>query len=221
MRENSLHAGLKDLYAGAGGRLEASVDGYIVDVLQKERLVEVQTGNFTALRRKLSALLPDHRVRVVYPIPREKWIVRVDRDGNQVARRKSPRKGRVEDLFYELIRIPGPASHDHFSLEVLLTREEEVWRDDGRGSWRRKGWSVFDRRLLDIVERFRFESPAAFLDLVPGSLQEPFTNRELAEALDCRGSLAGKMTYTLCRLHQLEQVGTRGRAYLFARKRAP
>ena len=221
LQETSLHHELKNWCARPGDRLEVVVDGYEIDVVGQDRLIEVQTGNFGAMKGKLKALLPDHQVQLVYPIARERWVCRVDRRDRPVSRRKSPKRGRMEDLFGELMRLPEEAVHENFSLRVLLTQEEVVWRDDGRGSWRRKGWSVADRRLLAVVDERLFEDVEAYLSLLPAELPAPFTNKELAESLKLQRPQATKMTYCLRRMGLLEQVGKRGRFNLYQVWRNP
>ena len=213
-----MHHDLKQWCARPGDQLEVVVDGYEVDVVGDGRLVEVQTGSFSALKSKLGALLPDYQVQVVYPIARERWICRVDGRDRPMSRRKSPKRGRIEELFAELLRLPEVAIHPNFSLLVVLTQEEVVWRDDGRGSWRRKGWSVADRRLLAVVDQALFRDPADFQRLIPADLHRPFTNQDLADSLAMRRPLATKMTYCLRRMGQLEQVGKRGRFNLYQTK---
>lgn len=212
--EKSLHAALKAWYGQPGDQVEVRVEGYVIDLVRGEVLVEIQTGNFSALASKLSRLLASHRVHLVHPIPKEKWIVRQREDGAAVRRRKSPRRGQVLDIFRELVYIPGLIPHPHFSLEVLLTQEEEIWRDDGRGSWRRRGWSLHDRQLLDVVGQARFDGLQDYLALLPAELPTPFTNAELAEALECRPPLAGKVTYTLRKAGALAVTGRRANAHL-------
>ena len=152
MGENSLHAALKERLARPGDRFEVAVEGYFIDIVHGDLLIEIQTGNFTALKRKLGRLLDNHAVCVVYPIAKERWVRRITAEGERVSRRKSPKRGRIEELFLELIRLPHLVGHRNFSLKALLVQEEVVWRDDGKGSWRRKGWSVADRLLLDVLE---------------------------------------------------------------------
>lgn len=217
VRESSLHADLKKWYACPQDRVEVYVDGYIIDIEQNGTLVEIQTGNFTQLKGKLKVLLQNHPVRIVYPIPREKWIVRETRDGLMViGRRKSPKRGRVEDIFSELVRIPRFVKQSGFSLEVLFTQEEELWRDDGLGSWRRGGWSISDRRLINVVGRQLFQSTVDYRSLLPPTLPKRFTNRDLADILNLRLSLARKMTYCLRHIGVLKVIGKRGNAYLYS-----
>src|SRR5690606_16030265 len=129
-----LHAALKNSYAQQDDLLEAALEGYIIDILRGEQLIEIQTGNFSALKPKLAVLLPNHPVRVVHPIPQVKWIIR-QTETNQT-RRKSPAKGRLESVFRELVYLPASTVlHPNFTLEVLLVEVEEVWQPDGKGSW--------------------------------------------------------------------------------------
>ena len=46
--ESSLHASLKELYSQPGDIIEGRVDGFHIDVVKKDRLVEIQTANFTS-----------------------------------------------------------------------------------------------------------------------------------------------------------------------------
>src|SRR5690606_6120510 len=140
LQEKSLHAARKALYARPGDLLETKVDGYIIDVVRDDTLIEIQTRQFSALKTKLAHLLETHRVRLVHPIAQVRWVVRVNEDGEIVSRRKSPRRGTVDLLFRELIRFPELIAHPNFSIEIVFTHEEEIWHNDGRGSWRRKRW---------------------------------------------------------------------------------
>lgn len=216
LSERSLHAALKEWYAQPGDLLETRIDGYVIDLVRDNLLVEIQTRHCGSLRRKLEKLLESHRVRLVHPIAREKWIVKIDTDGVILERRKSPGRGRIEHIFRELVSIPHLMMHPNFELEVLLIREEEIRRDDGQGSWRRKGWSIVDRRLVEVVECRLFQSPDDFLSLLPTDLTQPFTNRNLAVALHQRLPVAQKMTYCLSKMKALQTVGKQGNAHLFS-----
>jgi len=216
--ETSLHDSVKQWYSQPGDRTETWVDGYIVDVVRGAMLIEIQTGNFSAIKTKLENLVQRHPVRLVHPIPQTKWIVRLNRQGERISRRRSPRRGRVEDIFLELVYIPHLMEEPNFSLEALLVHSEEELIDDGRGSWKRRRWSVHDRRLLDVVGRATFSAPADFKKLLPAALPEEFTTRELAEALKLRVSIAQKMTYCLRHMEVLDTIGKRGRARLYVLK---
>jgi len=215
LRESSLHAALKQRLQRPGDQCEVNVDGCLVDLVRGETLVEIQTGSFHRIRPKLARLLDNHALQLVYPITLNKWIVRFDAEGKQVSRRKSPRHGQWLDVFAELVYIPDWLAHPNFRLTLLQIEEEEIWRDDGQGSWRRKYWSKADRRLLQVLEGYTLERAGDYLDLLPPDLAEPFTTRELREAAGCRARLAQQAAYTLFRANLLERVGRRGRAHLY------
>jgi hypothetical protein len=216
MQESSLHAALKNWYTQDGDRQEVPVDGYLVDVVKGDLLVEIQTGNFTALKPKLPRLLDRHAVLLVHPIATEKWIIRQPLDSTiPPSRRRSPRKGALEDLFFELVRIPHLVSHPNFAIEILITREEEIRINDGKGSWRRKGWSISDRRLLEVVKSVRLTMPEDFLAFLPPDLNRPFTAGQLAKALSRPRYLAYKMIYCLKVMGLIEETGRAGRSRLY------
>ena len=215
LQEKSLHASLKLYYARPGDVLEVRINGYFIDIVRGEELIEIQTRNFAAIRRKLEMLLQTHRVCLVHPIARERWVVRVNTDGEIISRRKSPRRGTLDLLFRELIRFPHMLAHPNFCLEVVFIQEEEIWRDDGLGSWRRKHWSIADRRLLGVVEQVVFDTPASFRTFIPPGLPDPFTTADLADARGCPRALAQKMVFCLRQMDILDIVGKRGNAVLY------
>ena len=217
-RESSLHSALKKWYFLDGDKLEDRVEDFVVDIVRGDLLIEIQIANFSAIKPKLSRLLNDHKVRLVYPIPKEKWIVHKSMaTGETYGRRRSPKKGRLSDLFSELIRVPDLFSKGNFSVEVLMIEVEEIWCNDGRGSWRRKGASIEDRKLIRVFEGSIFEHKADFLKVLPEDLPDPFSNRNLAESLGIPINQSRKMTYALRRIGTITYVGKNRNQMLFAR----
>jgi hypothetical protein len=213
LNEKPLHASLKEWYARPGDRFEVSVDGYVIDIVRDGLLLEIQTSGFASIKSKLIDLVRAHRVRLVYPIAKEKWIIKPARDNEWgETRRKSPKRGRVEDLFWELVSFPQLLANPNFSLDVLLTKQEEVRRYDGKRGWRRKGWVTEERRLLGVVDRVLFEEPADWRALLPESLGESFTASDVAGAMDISRSLAQKIAYCLRKARVIELIGKQGRA---------
>lgn len=213
--ESSLHAALKAYLAQPGDSLEAAVDGYIVDILRGDALIEVQTSGLAAIRPKLEALIHRHPIQVAYPIATTKWIVHISpSDGRILHKRRSPKKGQVYDLFTELVHLPYLLSQPCFSLLVVMIEEEEIRCADGRGSWRRRGVSIADRRLVKVLETRGF-APADLVSLLPDALGPAFTNRELADQLHIPIYLARRITYCLRRAGALHVVGRSQRELLF------
>jgi len=215
MTEYSLHSEIKDWYKISGDALEVKVKDFRIDILRGKLLIEIQTSNFFAIKKKLLKLLLSNQVRLVYPIAKLKWIVHVSGSGEFVRRRKSPKKGKLLDLFYELVHAPSLIKDRNFSLEVLLIEEEELRCYDGRGSWRRRGVSVKDRKLLRVFERFAFEDSRDFLEFLPKELDEYFTNEVLALKLGISIRLARKITYCLRRMGAISIAGKKRSELLF------
>ena len=214
LRDGPLHAALKDLYGRPGDRAEVKVGRYVIDLVRADgELVEFQTGDFSPLGPKLDALLDEHRIRIVHPVAAERRIVRVDEHGEVVSARRSPVRGRALAIFDRLVSFPSLLAHPNLVVEVLLCREDHVRAPEPRRG-RRFLRDPGERRLHEVLDRVVLEQPADALALVAPPA-EPFTNRDLAEALGCDLRLAERATYCLRHLALIEASGKRGRAALF------
>ena len=221
LNERELHASLKQWYARPGDRLEVPLDGFVIDIVRDDLLIEIQTRNFFSIKSKLINLAHRHPVRLVYPIIQEKWIVRSpSRNGKAAMRRKSPKRGRMEDLFWELVSIPQLLSNPNFSLEVLMIRGEEVRRYNVAKRRLRKGWLVEGRRLLDVLDQRSFGHSADWLGILPDGL-ESFTTSDLASRMNTGTELAQKVAYCLREARMIELIGKRGRANLYRVPQVP
>jgi hypothetical protein len=232
LAEKSLHAQLKQLYAAPGDLLEHPLDGYVIDIARPlcledgnsspdYRCIEIQTRHLAAMKVKLAVLLAARPVHVIFPIAAQRTIARMDAGGTILSRRRSPKHGSIYDIFPELVSLPALIHHPHFSLEVLLIHEEQVWRDDGRGSWRRRRWSIYDRRLLATVTAISLAGAEDFAALLPAELADGFDCRALAQAIGQPLPIAQKMAYSLRHMGLLTVAGKQGNALLYARQPGP
>ena len=217
LKEKSLHAALKRWYALPTDGVEVKVEGFIIDLVRENTLVEIQTRNFAKIRRKIERLVENYKLHLIFPIPRKKWIVTTDICGNVVRRSRSPKTGCYHHLFTELVSIPKMILSSNFSVEVLLVDVEESRCMDGKGSWRRQGISVIDSTLINVYSSKVFRKAEDFLSLLPQQIDQPFSNRMLSKHKGWRMSLAAKTTYSLTRMGVLEVVAKDRRAHLFAR----
>ena len=220
LNEKPLHAALKQWVAQPQDRFEVPIDGYFIDVVRDDLLIEIQTGSFSSLKKKLRHLTKNHVVQLIYPIPAEKWLIQLPKaSGEKSKRRKSPKRGNIYHLFRELVAFPDLIRSKNFSLRVVLTQEDEVRRFDGRRARRRRrGWVIEERRLIDVVGSHLFESVADFQALLPADLPDEFTTKDLADRLDQPRWLVQKMVYCLRVMTGVELVGKQGRYLLYKRK---
>jgi hypothetical protein len=220
LREGPLHAAVKALLAEPGDRLEVPVGRFVIDLVRADgELVEVQTGSFGALGRKLDALLDDHRIRVVHPIAAERRIVRVDAHGEVVSARRSPKRATAVAVFDELVAFPSLLTHPNLTIEVLLLREDHIRRPEPtvrRGRRRDPG----ERRLVEVLDRVTLRTPEDIVAALPTFPAEPFSTRELATCLGCSRLVAQRTLYCLRAIGIVEPAGKRGRAPLHALRAA-
>jgi hypothetical protein len=212
---------VKSLLAEPGDRFEVPVGRFVIDLVRADgELVEVQTGGFGPLGKKLDVLLDEHRVRVVHPVAAERRIVRVDGDGEVLASRRSPKRATAVDVFDKLVAFPSLLTHPNLIIEVLLLREDHIRRPEPtrkRGRTRDPG----ERRLVELLDRVVLRTPDDILDALPPLPAEPFTTRELAALLRCSTMLAQRTLYCLRTIGLVEPVGKRGRAPLHACRVSP
>ncbi|HPE70087.1 MAG TPA: hypothetical protein P5560_06755 [Thermotogota bacterium] len=215
--ESQLHAGIKEWMFEPGDRLEVPLEGYVIDLVRGEELIEIQTRNLGKIVPKLFALLPKHPVRVVMPIIVEKTLHYLDpSSGASVLRRKSPAHQTLWDLFAEWIFSPELFHQAGFTMQVLEVSVEETRCDNGKGSWRRKGVQV-QQRVLECVHRSHvIRGLSGLAELLPVELPPVFGNENLVGLLGVSPNLASKISYTYRKAGVFHTVGKRGRKLLFA-----
>jgi hypothetical protein len=217
LREGPLHAALKVALARPGDRTEVPVGGFVIDLVRADgELVEVQTGSFGPLSRKLDALLDEHRIRIVHPIAARRRIIRLDAHGELLSARRSPRRGSILHLFDQLVAFPSLLSHPHLTIEVLLLSEDEV-RAPAPVRTGRRTRDPGQRRLIELIDQIELRDTQDLLDALPELPSGLFTTRELAARFGCPCVLAQRTVYCLRALGVIEAAGRRGVAPLHRR----
>lgn len=217
LNEYTIHNQLKSEYAGPDDITEQKLEGFIIDIIKKTELVEIQTKNFSGIKPKLKKLLVKHKVRLVHNIPSVKWLIRTDKSGNITSRRKSPKKGNMYHLFDELIYLIDIVPDPKFSLEIVITEEEEIRQDDGKGGWRRKGLSIKDRKLIRIIEKVKVNKLEDYFKIYPFSIKEPFSTRDVAGDLNISIYLAREIVYFFKNTGLIKCTGKKGNLLLFVK----
>lgn len=216
--ETSLHRDLKTFYAAADAQLEVSLDNYRIDVVSGDRLVEIQHGSLSAIRDKVRKLLARHDVLVVKPIVSRKLLVRrAKKGGRVVGRRMSPKRGRLLDLFDELVYFTRVFPHRRLTLEVPLVDIEE-WRYPGHGRrrrWRASDFQVEDQKLLAVHEVHRLRTAEDLGKLISCPLPDDFHTGHLAESLGVERWIAQRIAYCLRKMGAVQQMGKAGNALLY------
>jgi hypothetical protein len=222
MNESSLHRKLKYQYAGKGGKTEVSAGEYVADGKRKDgEYIEVQTGSFGPLKDKVKELAASGSVRIIHPVAVKK-IIEVympgDPCGSLLYRRKSPLKGSPWDIFDALLSAPLLPLIKGISIEVVLVDILEKRIKDGKGSWRRKGISLYDKELASCHESILLKKPADYLRFIPFKKKEEFTSSLLAEHEEINANTARKALYVLTKMGVVKRKGKNGNAWVYAIK---
>jgi hypothetical protein len=87
---------------------------------------------------------------------------------------------------------------------------------DGKGSWRRGGMSIQDRRLVASLGTVALAVKKDYLRFTPFPKKAEWTAKDLAAKAKIRLNLAQKTVFVLCKTGVINQIGKQGRAYLYA-----
>ena len=216
LAEKTVHAILKHYYESDEDKQEIPIENYVADIYANGEIIEIQTRQFDKLRKKLEAFLPLYPVTVVYPIPREKWLIWIDEEsGEMSSKRKSPKKGNAYMVFPELYKIKMFLKDENLRIRPVLLDMEEYRLLNGWSRDKKKGSSRFDRIPKDLVEEVEIDCRQDYLQFVPYELEEPFTAKTFAKAAHIPVSLAQVTVHILNYVGVIRQVGKQGNAYLY------
>lgn len=218
--EKSLHAILKQWIDPDESHHEIRLDGVVADIYDGERVVEIQTGGFSALRPKLERLLPQVPVTVVYPLPWHKTLVWVNPETGESSKpRRSPKVGQFWDAAGQLIRIRALLGHPNLTVELLLLDMEEVRLADGWSADGKKGSHRLERFPTALGPTAVLREPADYATLLPPGLPGcgGFTAAELGKAARLSPKQASALLNILKNTGIIIQTGKHGRAYVYER----
>ncbi len=214
--ETTLHRQLKDYFRQSDSQLEVRLGRYRIDVVNGNRLVEIQRSGLASIRSKVQKLLEDgHVVDVVKPLIRRKRLVKLDSiDGRQVDRRWSPKKGTVLSIFDELLYFTRVFPHPNLTLITPLIDIEEI-RYPGQGKRRRRkkdAFQVKDQKILEMGEMVSYSTVRDLHQLLPAELPRKFDTAELAKVLCVPRWQAQQIAYVLRKTSAAIETGKRGNA---------
>lgn len=217
--EKTLHAVLKNYFEPYSDGHELKIGDFVADIVGEDGIIEIQTGSFDRLRKKLEVFLPVSRVTVVYPIPRQKWVISIDPEtGEQGKKRKSPVRGTIYDAVPELYKIKEFLTDENFRLCIVLLDIDEYRappEKSGLRRGRRKGYVRYDRIPRELVEEILIADRSDWRYFIPAGLPEEFTSKEFGELSGVGTSYASFVLNVLFAAEAVERIGKRGGAYLY------
>lgn len=216
LSEKTVHAILKNYYEPDEDRQEIPIENYVADIYANGEIIEIQTRQFNRMRDKLSAFLPLYPVTIVYPIPREKWIIWIDEESGELSKkRKSPVKGNSYIAFPELYKIKMFLKDPNLRLRFVLMDMEEYKLLNGWSRDKKRGSSRYDRIPTELVQEVEINCLKDYMQFVPYELKGEFTSKEFAAAAHINISLAQTVLNILYHVGILTRVGKKGNMYLY------
>ncbi len=216
LSEKTVHAILKNYYEPDEDRQEIPIENYVADIYAEGEIIEIQTRQFNRMRDKLKAFLPLYSVTIVYPIPREKWIIWIDEEtGEMSQKRKSPAKGNPYIAFSELYKIKMFLKNPNLRLKLVLLDMEEYKLLNGWSKDKKKGSSRYDRIPTDLVEEIDITCLQDYMQFVPYELKDEFTSKEFAKAAHIPVALAQTVLNILYHVGTVTRTGKKGQQYLY------
>ena len=217
LSEKTVHAILKNYYEPDEDKQEIPIENYVADIYSDGEIIEIQTRQFNKIREKLKCFLPLYPVTIVYPIPREKWIIWIDEEtGSLSQKRKSPVKGNPYIAFPELYKIKPFLKDPNLRLKLVLLDMEEYKLLNGWSKDKKKGSTRYDRIPTELVEEVEINCLKDYMQFVPYELESEFTSKEFAKAAHIPVSLAQNVLNILYHVGTVTRVGKKGQQYLYA-----
>lgn len=216
LSEKTVHAILKNYYQPDEDKQEIPIENYVADIYADGEIIEIQTRQFNKMRDKLTAFLPLYPVTIVYPIPREKWLIWIDEESGELSKkRKSPAKGNPYIAFIELYKIKMFLKNPNIRLKLVLLDMEEYRLLNGWSRDKKKGSSRYDRIPTKLVEEIEISCLQDYMQFIPYDLPDNFTAKEFAQSAHIPTHLAQTVLNILFHVGMVKRVGKKRNSYLY------
>jgi len=211
--EKTLHKTIKHYLCPDAMCHEFKVGAFIADIYRDGKITEIQTGSFKALQNKLKALLPNYPITLVHPIIRRKTIYSLDSSGFVSKPKKSPKIGNPLAIFRELAQIKSFLLQPNLSIWIFMVDADE-YRITPLTKLSRKPYERLEQFAKGIPQIIKLNSVIDYKQLIP-PLPTEFVITDVAKATRLSNSDANAFVSVLKSIGLIEQIGKRGRAYLY------
>lgn len=214
--EKTLHAVLKSYFEPHDDNQEIKLGNYIADIAGENGVIEIQTQNFSALRKKLETFLEFCNVTVVFPIAQVKYLSWLDMGtGEKSRKRKSPKKGSIYDVLKELYKIKYTLDNPNMNLCLVMLEMEEIRYLNGWSKDKKKGSVRCDRIPTDLYDEIYLSSPRDYSIFLPENLPDEFTSSDFSVCAHIRQRTAQTALNILNYLQVISKTGKKGRSITY------
>ena len=215
-KERTLHAALKNYYEPDQSRHEQPLMGYIADIYNEKGVMEVQTRDFYAMKKKLETFLPEFPVTIIYPAVRQKWLIWVNPEtGENTPRRKSPKVGTPYAVFNELYSIRSLITHANLRLRIISVDLDEYRQLNGWSRDKKHGSTRSERIPVGIGDEILINNKQDYHKLIPEGLPSTFNSTDFAQFGKLNRSTAQNALYVLNAVKAVERIDRNKKGYIY------
>ncbi len=211
-QERTLHQYLKYYFCTDPSFHEQKCNGYIVDILKNDKIIEIQTSSFNAMRKKLEKLLIDYSVTIVYPIIQEKIIHNFDENGVFINSKKSPKKEHPLKIGKELYKISHLLNNEnlHFICTILKINE---FRVPYINRYKQKRMTRINQIPIELIDNIYLNTPEDFQKLLPFDTE--FTSLEFKQKIKLSPREASSALLALRKMQVIEVTRIEGKKNIY------
>jgi len=213
--EKSFHHRIKQVICPDETCHEFPIGRFIADIYRDGHIWEIQTGSFRSLRNKLTQLLPNYPITIVYPLAKRTTISVTDENGILLPPRRSPKIGNPLSIGKELQAIRDLLRHPHLDILIYYSDIME-YRSKTAVPAGRKPFVRIDRYPQGEPILIPLKTREDYQKLLPEVLPEPFTVKEFAKAAKLSQGVAQMVITAYRSLEVIFHVGKTGRSYLYS-----
>jgi hypothetical protein len=203
LNERSVHAYLKHHFEPNPDSQEIKIGGFVADIVGENGIIEIQTGSFGYLKKKLKAFLEAGHVTVVYPVIAVNTIINTD-TGRKY---KSPRKKTIYNFLPQAYNIREFLADErlHFILVLMAVSQEK------------SGKTKKDRKPEKIISEIPLERLSDW-HIFTDELPESFTQKEFENLTKVYGRDGWGSLQTLISVGLVSQTHKEGNTKIYSRK---
>ena len=216
--EKRIHRILKRFVCDNEACFEIKLGRYVADVLEDDRITEIQTAGFTPLEKKIRFYLDntDCKITVIHPMIAEKQIIRTDKESGELIRAKrSPKHQTPLDVLPELLYVSEFIGNERVEIDLFMIRADE-YRYSERMRYNKKGKydnDIIPRELIDV---YTIRSVDDIRALIPESLRDaPHRTAEISKILGYDGRRLYRALSCLVNLQILHKIPTGKKVVLY------
>ena len=221
LAEKRLHAVIKKYICPNEDFHEVSMEGtrFLADIRVGNDVVEVQTGSFYPMRKKIDFYMQstDCTVTVVHPIALVRRLSWVDPETFEIGFPRRVAGERAEALLPELYYLLPHLGNPRLRFRLLLLEVHDFRLQNGARSRDGKKGSVrYERMPLSLIDELNFNTPDDFRRFLPDGLPSPFTVKQFSALTKIRGRDAYSAVRVLAALGILTPAPPIGKAMAFS-----